>query len=141
MAESDLSRPKYTESRTASRRSVHEVSFKDFSELARRRGWSVEFLAERFRRRIEEPVDLFTRILTSKYKNEYRGDVLIPFRSILELYGQEIGFHQQEQGREKFCACGCGARVWNRKKWANQGCKKRAQRGKSETAKTALASA
>ena len=38
-----------------------EVMFKDFSELARRRGWSVEFLAERFQAKIEAPTAFFSR--------------------------------------------------------------------------------
>ncbi len=117
-----------------------EVTFKDFSDLARRRGWTVQFLAERFRGIIEEPTEFFTRVLACRYQGEYRGDVTIPYRSILEFYRAELTFRQQETGRERFCACGCGTRVWDRKKWATCACRKRAQRTGSQTAKTALAS-
>ena len=87
-----------------------EVTFKDFSELARRRGWTVQFLAERFRGIIEEPTEFFTRVLACRYQGEYRGDVTIPYRSILEFYRTELTFRQQETGRERFCAGGCGTR-------------------------------
>ena len=88
-----------------------EVTFKDFSELARRRGWTVQFFAERFRGIIEESTEFFTRVLTCRYQGEYRGDVVIPYRSVIDLYRIDLTFHQQETGHERFCARACGNRV------------------------------
>lgn len=112
-----------------------EVTFKDFSELARRREWTVEFLAERFQGRIEAPRDFFCRVMQGQH-----ADVVIPYRPVLEFYSQELAFHQREAGREKFCQCGCRQRVWDRKKWAGPGCRKRALRSRSVTAIFACAS-
>jgi len=110
-----------------------EITFRDFSALAKRRGWTPEFLAERFRGIIEEPRDFFGRVGNCKWHGEYRGEVVIPFRSVLRLYSQEMAFQQQEKRRERFCACGCGNRVWDRKKWASTACRKRFQRRESQT--------
>lgn len=112
-----------------------EVTFRDFAELARRREWTVEFLAERFQGWIEAPRDFFCRVMQGQH-----ADVVIPYRSVLDLYQQELAFEQAETGRERRCFCGCGQRVWGQKKWATPGCRKRAQRGKSETAIFACAS-
>ena len=109
------------------------VTFRDFAALAKRRGWTIDFLVDRFRGIIEEPKDFFERAVNCKWHGEYRGEVVIPFRSVLRLYSQEMAFQQQEKRRERFCACGCGNRVWDRKKWASTACRKRFQRRESQT--------
>ncbi len=112
---------------------INGISHKDFARLASRRGWTKETLAELFRGKIEEPMDFFQRVLSCKYKGEDRSNVVIPFRSVLDFFSKELSFQQDKEGRDRFCACGCKARVWDRKKWASTACRKRFQRRGSQT--------
>ncbi|MBI4527179.1 MAG: hypothetical protein HY695_25575 [Deltaproteobacteria bacterium] len=102
------------------------ITFADFSKLATKRRWTPEFLAERFRGKIEEPSEFFHRVMLGKY-----ADVAIPYRTVLAFYFQELRFDQAESGRARLCVCGCGRPVAERKKWAFPGCKKRSQRAKA----------
>ena len=111
-----------------------ELAFKEFAVLARHRSWSVDFLVERFPGLIQpggmvpdSTRSFFERVFQGQY-----GDVGIPYRSVLEFYQQEIGFHRMEKkAPERFCACACGKQVWDRKKWASKACRKRGQRLRS----------
>lgn len=105
---------------------IKEVAFKDFAALAAKREWSPEFLAERFKAKIEGPSEFFHRLFQPRY-----GDVVIPYRSVLSFYFQELRFHQEQTGNRRVCACGCGLPVFDRKKWASPGCKKRIGRKRS----------
>jgi len=100
-----------------------EVSFGDFAALARRRGWTVDFLTDHFRNRIEDPRDFFKRVMQGQY-----AAVVIPYNSVLAFYGSELGFHQEATGTERRCRCGCGVRVFDRKIFASSACRKRGQR-------------
>jgi len=105
------------------------ISFGDFAALARRRGWTLDFLAERFRERIERPREFFERVLQGRY-----ADVVIPFNSVLAFYCQELGLHQLATRIERRCACGCGARVFDRKLFASQACRQRGYRARQQVA-------
>ncbi len=107
----------------------NEVTFGDFAALSRRRGWTLPFLSERFRGTIEQPAELFGRVLQGQY-----AAVAIPFDSVLAFYRQELAFHRDTAKRERLCACGCGAPVFDRKKWASAACRKRSQRMPTRTA-------
>ena len=61
------------------------------------------------------------------FKGRY-AKVVIPWRSVLQFYMRELGSYQVEQGKERRCACGCGQRVFGRKKWGSETCRKRVQR-------------
>ncbi len=111
-----------------------EVSFKDFGALAKRRGWTAEFLAEEFRGKIEEPSEFFHRVLSCKYKGEDRSWVVIPYRSVLEFYRKELSPLIAE-GNVRLCECKCGRRVHGRKSYASVSCRKRMERRRSETPK------
>jgi len=104
---------------------IQEVTFKDFSDLARRRRWTPQSLAEKFRRRIEAPMEFLSRCLSGRYPA-----VVIPYRCIVDFCRREIAIEQQRSGNGKKCACGCGLPVFDRKKWALPGCKKRTARKK-----------
>jgi hypothetical protein len=99
------------------------ITYRDFSALAGRRNWTPESLAEKFKGKIENPSEFFHRIMSGKYPN-----VIIPYRSVISFYGE----HSQPQvycaERQRVCACGCGEPVFDRKKWATPGCKKRIAR-------------
>lgn len=108
------------------------VSYRDFAELARRRGWTAAWLAERFKGKIEQPREFFERILKAGSGSEDRGATLIPYRSVLELYQKKIG--PEAVGSEsRTCECGCGKPVYGRKRLASDACRKRMERRRSRT--------
>lgn len=111
-----------------------EVTFRDFSALAKRRGWTPEFLAEEFRGKIEEPSEFFHRVLSCRYKGEDRSWVVIPYRSVLEFYHKELSPLIAE-GNVRLCECKCGRRVHGRKSYASAACRKKMERRRSETPK------
>ena len=98
------------------------ITYRQFTEMARRRNLTVQSLAKRFRGRIENPLEFFTRVLSDKSPAS-----LIPYRSVLEFYDVMSAPVVPALARA-VCACGCGAPVFDRKKWATPGCKKRVQR-------------
>jgi len=97
------------------------VTFREFAELARRRQLTLQSLAERFRGKIENPLEFFSRVLSGK-----SPDLIIPYRSILEFYASAV----EPISTQPVCACGCGLPVFDRKKWATSGCKKKVAREK-----------
>jgi hypothetical protein len=106
-----------------------EVTFGNFATLARRRGWSKEFMAERFQGRIDEPRKFFEAMWQGQY-----AATVISFRSVLAFYRQELGLHQLGSGTERRCCCGCGVRVFDRKRFASQACKQRGYRTRQQVA-------
>ncbi len=46
---------------------MREVAFKEFAAVAKKRGLTVESLADRFRGKIENPSEFFERVMTCKY--------------------------------------------------------------------------
>lgn len=136
------------------------VTYREFSRLGKKRGWTVDMLAELFKGKIgvDDPEDTFrenlkayfTRVLSCKWLSpethriEDRGDVAIAYRAVIEFYENEF-FYETHKGikqraytstefGKRACACGCGEAVFDRKKWATPGCKKRLQRSMSVTA-------
>jgi hypothetical protein len=99
------------------------VTFKAFAALARKRSWTVQSLAARFRGRIQNPAEFFNRILDAK-----SPDNLVPYRSVIEFYAESQT--KPAEAARPTCACGCGRAVFDRKKWATPGCRTKAQRKK-----------
>jgi len=98
------------------------ITFRQFTEMARRRNLTSQSLAKRFRGRIENPLEFFTRVLSDKSPAS-----LIPYRSVLEFYGVMSAPIVPALARP-VCACGCRAPVFDRKKWAKPGCRTKARR-------------
>jgi len=83
-----------------------EVTYKDFSRLAKKRGWTVEMLVELFKGKTgikdrsdnyHEPLtSYFARVLSCQWLNpetrrmEDRSHVVIAYRSIIEFYLREL---------------------------------------------------
>ncbi len=107
-----------------------EVSFRDFSALAKRRGWTPEFLAENFRGKIDGPSEFFHRCLSGKPD----WSIVIPYRSVLDFYWRELSPLIEEKS-VRLCLCGCQRRVHGRKSYASMACRKRMERRRSETPK------
>jgi hypothetical protein len=108
---------------------MREVTFSDFAKLASKRGLTPEYLAERFTDKIERPSEFFHRVFHGQH-----AAVVIPYRNVLAFYVSELHCHQDSIGRHNVCACGCGQAVFDRKKWASSGCRKRLQRKMSQAA-------
>jgi hypothetical protein len=100
---------------------VQPVTFGQFAALAHRRKLTMQALAERFRGQIETPSEFFSRVLSDK-----SPDLVIPYRSVLEFYASALAVERIPT--QPVCACGCGAPVFDRKKWALPGCRKKSQR-------------
>ena len=98
------------------------VTFKAFAALARKRSWTVQSLAARFRGRIQNPAEFFNRILDAK-----SPDNLVPYRSVIEFYAESQT--KPAEAARPTCACGCGRAVFDRKKWATPGCRTTSKSG------------
>ena len=105
-----------------------EITFGDFAALAKRNGWGLDSLAERFRGKIDHPREFFKGVV-----NRNNASTVIPFNSVIAFFNemQERGLRRVPDLPGRTCACGCGALVPARKKWASAGCRKRAQRTRS----------
>ena len=60
---------------------MREITFKDFMQVAKRRGHTPESLASLFRGKIDEPREFFERVMSCRHKGEDRNNVVIPYRS------------------------------------------------------------
>ena len=107
------------------------VSFRDLASLAKKRDWTPEFLAEKFKGIIEAPSEFFHRCLCGKPD----WNVVIPFKSVLDFYWRELSPLIEEES-VRFCICGCQRRVYGRKQYATSYCRKKASLKRSETHKT-----
>jgi hypothetical protein len=117
---------------------MREITFKDFATVARKRGHTAESLAERFRGKVENPSEFFERVMSCKYKGEDRTGIVIPYRSVIEFYNEELHYFGESHENHRRCACGCGSPVFDRQKWASPACKKRIQRNGDRRAATTV---
>ena len=108
---------------------MRDVTFKAFAAVAKRRGHTPESLAELFRGMIEEPREFFERVMACRYKGENRSGVVLPYRNVIEWYRKEVSYFMDASRKQRVCLCGCGAPVFDRKKWATPGCRQRVARG------------
>ena len=114
-----------------SRLLTYGITFKEFASLARSRGWTPEYLAQKFRGKIDGPSEFFHRVLSGKPD----WSVVIPYRSILELYWNEMSPILDENKSVRVCLCGCNQRVYGRKQYAQSYCRNKAYRNRSQTVK------
>jgi len=84
------------------------VSYAKFAALARRMGWTAEYLAGVLRGKFEVRGETFEAYFDRVLHCRPGGEVVIPFRSVIEhfLVGVE---HLARDGKLALCACGCGS--------------------------------
>ena len=70
------------------------LTFKEFSQLARKRNHTAESLAALFRGKIDQPRDFFERVMSCRLKD--CSDLPIPYRSVIEFY-QRAGYQIQSE--------------------------------------------
>src|SRR5262249_33824782 len=99
-----------------------EVTFKDFQKLMNKRRRSVDDLVDIFRGKLDDSRSFFERVMSCQWRNpetgryEDRGDVAIPYRSVIAFYYEEQHFLEDSQKKpyvaaapgKPACACGCG---------------------------------
>jgi hypothetical protein len=110
---------------------MREVTFRDFRELMDRRNHDVDGLVDLFRGKIEDPREFFERVMSCRYHGEDRGDVVIPYKSVIDFYEQELHYFKDAAKRQRLCECGCGKPVFGQYKFASDTCRKRVQRRKA----------
>lgn len=80
--------------------SYPEITFKDFQSLMAQRKRSVDDLVDLFRGKIEDPREFFERVISCRYHHEARSGVVIPYRSVIEFYQQELGYWNAGQAEK-----------------------------------------
>jgi len=116
------------------------ITFGQFRKVARRRGWSLEWLVEQSKAELDRPTDTIRRVLEGARVEGHREgerwvapywddmtEVVLPYRRLIELYQRATRPRPALDG-ERQCACGCGGLVRARRKWASPACRKRVQR-------------
>lgn len=112
---------------------VHEVSqwavdhascitFAQVRALAMKQGLTIRDLVQQFQEEVEHPREVFTRVWDRRL-----GAVVMPYGAVIAWY-EQVTAPTPAQEAEPTCACGCGVRVWGRRKWASPGCRQRAYR-------------
>jgi hypothetical protein len=80
---------------------VTEVTFKDFQRLMIKRKRNVDDLVDIFRGRLEDTRDFFERVMTCRYHGDDRGDVVIPYRSVIEFYLKETQYLKDSEAEQE----------------------------------------
>jgi hypothetical protein len=98
------------------------ITFAQVRELALKQGLTLHDLGEQFQEDVERPREVFTRVWDKRL-----GEVVMPYWAVIQWYEKATAPVLALAG-EPTCACGCGARVWGRRKWARPGCRMRVYR-------------
>lgn len=82
---------------------MREITFKEFSKLMARRKRSVDDLVDLFRGKLDDSRSFFERVMSCQWRNpdtgryEYRSDVVIPYRSVIDFYVKEAHYLQDSK--------------------------------------------
>jgi hypothetical protein len=114
---------------------LNEVTFDQFRVVMEQHNHDVAELVMLFRDKIDNAKDFFERVMSCQWRNpdtgryEERSDVVIPYRSVIEYYRQELHyFKEAAKKKQRLCECGCGKPVFGQYKFASETCRKRLQR-------------
>jgi hypothetical protein len=89
---------------------MDEITLRDFQRLMLKRKRSVDDLVELFRGKLDDSRSFFERAMSCQWRNpetgryEDRGDVVIPYRSVIEFYQKEQFYFddaRKSHGRRK----------------------------------------
>src|SRR5262245_58155664 len=84
---------------------MREVIFKDFAKLMTKRRRTVDDLVDIFRGKLDDSRNFFERVMSCQWRKpetgrfEDRGDVVIPYKSVIEFYLKETQYlkHSEEE--------------------------------------------
>jgi hypothetical protein len=100
------------------------ITFKQFRDVAKREGWTVERLIALVKGGLDEPKRTIERILKTG-----PAETVIPYTCLIGLYQKATVTPAEGTPTGKgYCADGCGQRVMGRQKFATDACRKRAAR-------------
>lgn len=108
------------------------ITYGQFARLAKAKGWSPAYLAERFRGKIETPSEFFHRVLDTR-----NAGIAIAYQSVIQFYFENVGPAAGVSER-KTCACGCDRPLTGRKKLATGYCRVKMARHRSATRKSGV---
>lgn len=80
---------------------MEEITFRQFAALMGKRKRTVDGLVEFHRGKIDDPRDFFERVMSCQHRNpetrryEDRGDVVIPYASVVAFYQKERHFYEE----------------------------------------------
>jgi hypothetical protein len=87
---------------------MKEITFKEFQNVMVKRRRTVDDLVDIFRGKLDDSRNFFERAMSCQWRNpdtgrfEDRGDVVIPYRSVIEFYFKEVEYlKDSEQEQEK----------------------------------------
>src|SRR5262249_16245171 len=106
---------------------MREITFRDFRELMERRNHDVDGLIDLFRGKIEDPREFFEPVMSCRWHHEDRSDVVIPYKSLIEFYEQELHYFKDAAKRQRLCECACGKPVFGQYKFASDPSRKPVQ--------------
>jgi hypothetical protein len=123
------------------------VTFRDFQWLMVARKHDVDDLVDIFHGKLDLSGEIgvrdnarsfFERVMSCQWRNpdtgrlEDRGDVVIPYKPVVEFYLEELHYFKDAAKRnQRLCQCGCGKPVFGQYKFASDTCRKRLQRSKT----------
>jgi hypothetical protein len=99
-----------------------ELTCARFREVAKARGWTLDWLVSQVGRSIEEPTRTLQRLL-----KESSPDTVIPYMCLIELV-KGATLSPPASAGEPVCKCGCGGAVTGRQQYATPYCRLKASR-------------
>jgi hypothetical protein len=98
------------------------ITFAQVRALALKQGLHQRDLAAQFQEEVEQAREVFARVWDKRL-----GAVIMPYWAVIQWYEKTTAPRLAMEG-EADCACGCGVKVWGRRKWAKPGCRMRIYR-------------
>jgi hypothetical protein len=98
------------------------ITFAQVRELALKQGLRQRDLVAQFQEEVEQAREVFARVW-----DKCLSAVVLPYWAVIQWYEKATAPRLALDG-ETDCACGCGAKVWGRRKWAKPGCRMRVYR-------------
>jgi hypothetical protein len=98
------------------------ITFAQVRALAITQGLTIRDLVEQFQEEVERPREVFTRVWDTRM-----GEVVMPYWAVIQWF-QKATAPILASHTDRACACGCGAKVSGRRKWASAACRQRVYR-------------